>query len=52
MPRNANTVKFLEIHILACGPVTSMSGPMVAINVRKIAFLGVPSWSNRRVGEQ
>lgn len=54
MPRNTNTVKFLELHILVCGTVTSTRGSMAAINVREIAFLSVPSfpWLNRIVGEQ
>lgn len=54
LPGNTNTVKFLELHILVCGTVTSMSGPMAAVNVREIAFLNVPfsPWLNRIVGEQ
>lgn len=54
LPRNTNTVTFLELHILVCGSVTSVSDPMAAISVKKIAFLSVPSFPglNRIVREQ
>lgn len=53
LPRNTNTVKFLEPHSLICETMTLMSGLMAASNTQwrvwKIAFPNISSFPQLKI---